>query len=710
MRRLSITLAVAASLVAAGHASAATYYVSANGSDSNPGTSSSSPWRTVAKVDNTRFAPGDNVLFAGGQTFGDSTLMPLTSGTASAPITFSSYGSGRATISNSNGAVWFAGASYLSFDNLDLTTGGASSNVFAGSGSAGSNHIVLRDSVVRDGAGLGLISPSAGDSAWTIENNTFRNLGDSGLIVFGSNVVIRGNTISHVGVNSAITYGKHGIYAKGPDMTIANNDISDVTNGQAVSIRFHGARVYGNNIHDTAYAFAFFDYDTAPAPQGTSYIYGNRMWNISGYGFYYDNAAAPDGSAPTVDFVVASNTFSFSSASEAVNVSPSGSAHVTLANNIFTGSYGSALRAAATTVENHNDWYGAGSNVPHNTGDTTVGPNLGAAPSLALPTASPLVDAGVSLAQLGYTASCTGSPLSYCGSAPDVGAVESTPALVAPLAPPSSLTATNVTATGLTLQWAPSPDSRTIGYRVSAGTSVVATPTATSASISALACGTSYPFSVVAVDVTGAISSPAAASVTTGACPVSAPTPSPTPTPTPAPAPDTTPPSVAIASPAANTTVPLSFVVSASAKDAGGIARVVFSVDGRTWCTVTVAPYSCPVSVKNGWHSLTAAAVDTAGNSASKTIRVNASHRLRQLARVIAASPSSGARVGTRFVVHARALAPHSRPVVFLLDGRIRCVDRVAPYACTLSAPRGWHVVGVHAGAAQPLHLQLQVR
>src|SRR5439155_6167764 len=121
MRRLAFVLAVLASLAACGQAAAATYYVSSGGSDANAGTSPASAWRTVSKVNNARLAPGDSVLFEGGSTFSDAPLMPGASGSAGSPITFSSFGSGRATISNTSGAVWFSGKSYLTFANLGLT-------------------------------------------------------------------------------------------------------------------------------------------------------------------------------------------------------------------------------------------------------------------------------------------------------------------------------------------------------------------------------------------------------------------------------------------------------------------------------------------------------------------------------------------------------------------------------------------------------------
>src|SRR5947209_7993197 len=94
-----------------------TYYVSPSGSDSNSGTSPQSAWQTVGRVNRAHLNPGDGVLFEGGQTFSDDTLMPTTSGQAGSPIVFGSYGQGQATISQ---GVWFVDHDYLTFDNLKL--------------------------------------------------------------------------------------------------------------------------------------------------------------------------------------------------------------------------------------------------------------------------------------------------------------------------------------------------------------------------------------------------------------------------------------------------------------------------------------------------------------------------------------------------------------------------------------------------------------
>jgi parallel beta helix pectate lyase-like protein/Big-like domain-containing protein len=405
--------------------------------------------------------------------------------------------------------VWVpAGGHDLKFDNLDLSSAGAHAGVFASAGTgAGVSNITISNSRLHGTVGLGVISAQPADRNWTITGNEITDTGDSGLLIFGSNVSITGNTIHAVGTSSAISWARHGIYAKGPDMTIAGNDISDAPNGQAISLRFHGARVYGNSIHDTPYAIGFFDYDTAAAPQGTSYVYSNRLWNITGYGFYYDGQLAPNGQQPTVDFVVASNSFVLAGASEAVNVSPSGSARVTLANNVFSGQYDSALRAASTTTETHNLWYGASRNVPTGTGDVFTSPALAAAPTLALNGASPAVDKGsTTIGGLSYTTACDGLPLHYCGNAPDLGAVETTS--TAPVAAPLAIsypTAAAVTGRSFTATVTAPAGTVSVKFLVDGKKSCIATAATFSCTIKVKAG--QHQLTVQAADAAGKITS-----------------------------------------------------------------------------------------------------------------------------------------------------------------------------------------------------------
>ena len=76
-------------------ASATDYYVSSTGNDSANGLSSSTPWKTISKVNAefSRLLPGDRVLFNKGDTF-YGTLTISRSGSSSSPITLGAYGSG----------------------------------------------------------------------------------------------------------------------------------------------------------------------------------------------------------------------------------------------------------------------------------------------------------------------------------------------------------------------------------------------------------------------------------------------------------------------------------------------------------------------------------------------------------------------------------------------------------------------------------------
>lgn len=95
MRHIFIILLLGISSVASG----TTYYVSSStGADTNSGTSTATPWKTLNQVNNFgSFAGGDVILFKRGDTWNES-LVPPTSGTAGSPIAFDAYGFGGAPV------------------------------------------------------------------------------------------------------------------------------------------------------------------------------------------------------------------------------------------------------------------------------------------------------------------------------------------------------------------------------------------------------------------------------------------------------------------------------------------------------------------------------------------------------------------------------------------------------------------------------------
>src|SRR5919205_4029393 len=94
-----LTVLMVCGLIAGGSAPASaagtTYFVSAAGSDSNSGTSSTAPWKTLSKVNQAVLLPGDTVSFRRGDTFIGG-VVTAGSGTSTAPITLNSFGTGNA--------------------------------------------------------------------------------------------------------------------------------------------------------------------------------------------------------------------------------------------------------------------------------------------------------------------------------------------------------------------------------------------------------------------------------------------------------------------------------------------------------------------------------------------------------------------------------------------------------------------------------------
>src|SRR5437762_1054203 len=82
-----------------------TYYVSPAGSDSFSGAATTAAWKTLARVNQQNLKAGDKVLFQGGKSWiGSLSLTSTEGGTSASPVTFTTYGAGRATIYSSTAA------------------------------------------------------------------------------------------------------------------------------------------------------------------------------------------------------------------------------------------------------------------------------------------------------------------------------------------------------------------------------------------------------------------------------------------------------------------------------------------------------------------------------------------------------------------------------------------------------------------------------
>ena len=115
-------------IILSSQAKATRYYVSSSqGSNSNNGTSTATPWQTLTKVTSSMslFVPGDTISFRKGDVFPDS-LRITKSGTSLANIVFNSYGTGNSPLfsgigSTINNLIYAINQSYILIDGIAIT-------------------------------------------------------------------------------------------------------------------------------------------------------------------------------------------------------------------------------------------------------------------------------------------------------------------------------------------------------------------------------------------------------------------------------------------------------------------------------------------------------------------------------------------------------------------------------------------------------------
>jgi hypothetical protein len=291
-----------------------TYYVSPSGSDSNSGTSPSSPWRTVKRVNEAQLRPGDGVLFQGGSTFSDETLMPADSGAAGSPIVFGSYGSGNAILPL---GVWFKEESYFGFEHLTISSGGN----LQGTG----NDVAVEWCTVEDTDHVGIDAMGAG---WTIDDNTLDKIGDSGMLLEGEDDTIAGNTITNTGLDGSIPYGKHGIYLKVIDATVTHNTIVNFS-ADGISARYRNSTISENYISGGPIGIAWFQYDPTA---GTSHWTANTILATTEVGIYVSPSNI--GGSTRESFVIEDNTIE-PAGGGFTNLAPTSGSYTVQANTLL---------------------------------------------------------------------------------------------------------------------------------------------------------------------------------------------------------------------------------------------------------------------------------------------------------------------------------------------------------------------------------------
>ena len=221
-----------------------TYYVSPSGNDSNSGTSTSAPWKSIGKVSGTHLNAGDHVLFQGGQTFSGSLNLYNDGSSSSNPVLIGSYGSGRATISSggSNGA-WALNSTGITFNNLKFVGSPQHNPSQNGirienytSNTTRSGFIVTNCDISGYGVGIGFGSDSSSESLnnISITSNSIYNNVDAGIESWC--VTTESNTNVYIADNQV--YGNYG-------------DGSSVCTGSGIMLQgLNGAVIERNEAYD----------------------------------------------------------------------------------------------------------------------------------------------------------------------------------------------------------------------------------------------------------------------------------------------------------------------------------------------------------------------------------------------------------------------------------------------------------------------------
>ena len=347
------------------------YYVnSAIGSNSNSGTSESSPFATLSAVESLRLKPGDSVLLAAGSVFNEQFDLKY-SGTVAAPITIGSYGVGEApVIHSSNDGIHGSKASNIVIENIKIADTGANA-IYAGNVS----NWVVRNVEVENTGLAGKPGSVSFQSSWniTIENSTLTGVRSDGIwmdkvngvtllnntitnsrgsaadavqLNDSSNIVIKDNVLDQTESNSAkgvlvlvraqnaliedntLVGGGFGLSAQaGTNIVIHDNDISGYggyTWSYGIGLGDQGdAKNYdisGNYLHDGVYGVLVSAVGNPSYIRENIDIHGNVFDDLSSSalkvdkpasGSFYDNIIDSDVATLTMPATIAAlNTFS----------------------------------------------------------------------------------------------------------------------------------------------------------------------------------------------------------------------------------------------------------------------------------------------------------------------------------------------------------------------------------------------------------------
>lgn len=163
------------------------YYISPQGSDTNSGNSPDQAWKSILKVNQIDFEPGDHILFEGGNSFtGTVQLKASDTGTETRRVYVSSYGNGRATVNATTGTGLNANqCKYITIKNINfIGDGRKTGNVGDGISLSSCSDIQIDSVDVSGFQHSGLITKLTGKN-FRFTNINAHNNGFAGISISG---------------------------------------------------------------------------------------------------------------------------------------------------------------------------------------------------------------------------------------------------------------------------------------------------------------------------------------------------------------------------------------------------------------------------------------------------------------------------------------------------------------------------------------------
>lgn len=409
-----------AGISAPASAAGTTYYVSAAGSDSNAGTSSAAPWKSLTKVGLAVLKPGDTVSFRRGDTWTGG-IVTAQSGTSTAPITLNSYGTGSAptvTGGKSGNCIRING-SYTTVDGLRAVACG-----YAGISVTGDHNLVRNSSASNNAVGLkiGAGSDFGKYTGNSLTNNNIMNVNTPGT-----------NCGTASAVNCSDDSGAFGVLINGNDNEFSGNTVNGSTgksydynqDGGAFEI-YNGNR---NNIHHNVSVdnnnFSELGKSSGTA-DGNTYRY-NLIRSTCGANCSEAKGLIARGAGtsfgPTNGTVFEFNTVYLTGAvSQAVVCHATCPSSTVVRANILVGVKNSLYMNGSGWTEKQNVLNGPTNITPNSTSTTAAAGFVSAPANLRLTSTSPAIDrAGTSA----YTLDLAGAPATQNGDCAGTAAADS---------------------------------------------------------------------------------------------------------------------------------------------------------------------------------------------------------------------------------------------------------------------------------------------